>query len=137
MKTLLIAGRLRKLNSMLISSQDLEISKVQRLSRKGVRSKRNGKARNLERDCDIVPTHRKLGAVRKDDIGVKMRLLCEELEDTVAEALVVPEEIRGQIPADFGRAKGIAWYYLGFENCPLMAQAVNDNIVNSGEALAA
>lgn len=34
-------------------------------------------------------------------------------EDTVAEALVVPEEIRGQIPADFGRAKGIAWYYLG------------------------
>lgn len=34
-------------------------------------------------------------------------------EDTVAEALVVPEEIRGQIPADYGRAKGIAWYYLG------------------------
>ncbi len=34
-------------------------------------------------------------------------------EDTVAEALVVPEEIRGQIPGDFGRAKGIAWYYLG------------------------
>lgn len=37
----------------------------------------------------------------------------KNLEDTVAEALVVPEEIRGQIPADFGRAKGIAWYYLG------------------------
>lgn len=34
-------------------------------------------------------------------------------EDTAAEALVVPEEIRGQIPADYGRAKGIAWYYLG------------------------
>lgn len=34
-------------------------------------------------------------------------------EDTVAEALVVPEEIRGKIPTDFGRAKGIAWYYLG------------------------
>lgn len=34
-------------------------------------------------------------------------------EDTVAEAIVVPEEIRGQIPADYGRAKGIAWYYLG------------------------
>lgn len=34
-------------------------------------------------------------------------------EDTVAEALVVPEEIRGAIPSDFGRSKGIAWYYLG------------------------
>jgi N4-gp56 family major capsid protein len=34
-------------------------------------------------------------------------------EDTVAEAIVVPEEIRGQIPTDFGRSKGIAWYYLG------------------------
>lgn len=34
-------------------------------------------------------------------------------EDTVAEAIVVPEEIRGAIPADYGRSKGIAWYYLG------------------------
>lgn len=34
-------------------------------------------------------------------------------EDTVAEALVVPEEMRGMIPTDFGRSKGIAWYYLG------------------------
>jgi N4-gp56 family major capsid protein len=34
-------------------------------------------------------------------------------EDTVAEALVVPEEIRGAIPTDYGRSKGIAWYYLG------------------------
>jgi N4-gp56 family major capsid protein len=34
-------------------------------------------------------------------------------EDTVAEAIVVPEEVRGQIPTDFGRSKGIAWYYLG------------------------
>ncbi len=34
-------------------------------------------------------------------------------EDTVAEAIVVPEEIRGQIPTDYGRGKGIAWYYLG------------------------
>lgn len=34
-------------------------------------------------------------------------------EDTVAEAIVVPEEIRGAIPSDFGRSKGIAWYYLG------------------------
>lgn len=34
-------------------------------------------------------------------------------EDTVAEAIVVPEEIRGAIPSDYGRSKGIAWYYLG------------------------
>lgn len=34
-------------------------------------------------------------------------------EDTVAEALVIPEEIRGKIPTDFGRSRGIAWYYLG------------------------
>lgn len=34
-------------------------------------------------------------------------------EDTVAEALVIPEEIRGKIPGDYGRSKGVAWYYLG------------------------
>jgi N4-gp56 family major capsid protein len=34
-------------------------------------------------------------------------------EDTVAEALVIPEEIRGKIPTDYGRSKGVAWYYLG------------------------
>ena len=34
-------------------------------------------------------------------------------EDTVAEAIAVPEEIRGKIPSDYGRSKGIAWYYLG------------------------
>ena len=28
--------------------------------------------------------------------------------DTVAEAIVVPEEIRAKIPTDFGRSKGIA-----------------------------
>jgi hypothetical protein len=33
--------------------------------------------------------------------------------DTVAEAVAIPEEIRGKIPTDFGRARGIAWYYLG------------------------
>lgn len=33
--------------------------------------------------------------------------------DTVAEAIVIPEELRGKIPTDFGRSKGIAWYYLG------------------------
>lgn len=33
--------------------------------------------------------------------------------DTVAEAITVPEEMRGKIPTDFGRSKGVAWYYLG------------------------
>jgi N4-gp56 family major capsid protein len=33
--------------------------------------------------------------------------------DTVAEAVCVPEEMRGKIPTDYGRSKGVAWYYLG------------------------
>lgn len=30
--------------------------------------------------------------------------------DTVVEAFAVPEEIRGKIPDDYGRSKGVAWY---------------------------
>ena len=33
--------------------------------------------------------------------------------DTVAEGIAVMEEIRGKIPTDYGRSRGIAWYYLG------------------------
>jgi len=33
--------------------------------------------------------------------------------DTVTEAIAIPEELRGKIPDDYGRSKGIAWYYLG------------------------
>ncbi len=33
--------------------------------------------------------------------------------DTVNEAIVIPEEIRAKLPGDFGRSKGLAWYYLG------------------------
>lgn len=33
--------------------------------------------------------------------------------DTVAEAITEPEQIRGKIPTDFGRSRGIAWYYMG------------------------
>ena len=33
--------------------------------------------------------------------------------DTVAEGIVIPEEMRGKIPSDYGRDKGVAWYYLG------------------------
>jgi hypothetical protein len=42
-----------------------------------------------------------------------------------------------KIPTDYGRAKGIAWYYLGQEIGPFAAQAVNENIVNSGNILVA
>lgn len=34
-------------------------------------------------------------------------------DDTVAEGIAVPEEMRGKIPDDYGRGRGIAWYYLG------------------------
>lgn len=34
-------------------------------------------------------------------------------EDTVAEGIAVPEEVRAKIPTDYGRSKGVAWYYLG------------------------
>lgn len=34
-------------------------------------------------------------------------------DDTVAEGIAVPEEMRGKIPGDYGRSRGIAWYYLG------------------------
>ena len=34
-------------------------------------------------------------------------------QDTVAEGIANPEEMRGMIPADYGRSRGIAWYYLG------------------------
>ena len=33
--------------------------------------------------------------------------------DTVQEAIVIPEEIRGKLPGDYGRSGGIAYYYLG------------------------
>lgn len=34
-------------------------------------------------------------------------------DDTVAEGIAIPEEMRGKIPSDYGRSRGIAWYYLG------------------------
>lgn len=33
--------------------------------------------------------------------------------DTVREAVVVPEEIRMKVVTDYGRSKGLAWYFLG------------------------
>lgn len=31
-------------------------------------------------------------------------------DDTVAEGIACPEEMRGKLPSDYGRSKGIAWY---------------------------
>lgn len=33
--------------------------------------------------------------------------------DPVVEGIVTPEEIRAKIPGDYGRSKGVAWYFLG------------------------
>jgi len=33
--------------------------------------------------------------------------------DTVTEAIAIPEELRGKIPDDYGRGKGLAWFYIG------------------------
>jgi N4-gp56 family major capsid protein len=33
--------------------------------------------------------------------------------DTVIEAMVIPEEMRSRLPSDYGRSKGLAWYYVG------------------------
>jgi hypothetical protein len=54
-------------------------------------------------------------------------------EDTVAEAIVVPEEMRGAIPSDYGRSKGIAWYYLG-GFALTQTQALQARIVNWASA---
>lgn len=37
--------------------------------------------------------------------------------DTVTEAVCIPEEIRAKIPGDYGRSRGVAWYYLGGFGC--------------------
>jgi hypothetical protein len=53
-------------------------------------------------------------------------------QDTVAEGIVVPEEMRGKIPTDFGRDKGIAWYYIGgfgLVHTTAMSSARNARIV--------
>lgn len=49
-------------------------------------------------------------------------------QDTVAEGIVTPEEMRGAIPTDFGRSRGIAWYYIGGFGI-VQTQALNARIV--------
>lgn len=34
-------------------------------------------------------------------------------EDCLAEGMAIPEEMRGKIPTDYGRSKGIMWHYEG------------------------
>lgn len=54
-------------------------------------------------------------------------------QDTVAEAIAIPEEIRGKIPTDYGRSKGIAWYSLsGFGI--VHTDALNSRIVRWSSA---
>lgn len=48
--------------------------------------------------------------------------------DTVAEAICIPEELRAKIAGDYGRAKGVAWYYLGGFGC-IHTDATNARIV--------
>lgn len=52
-------------------------------------------------------------------------------DDTVAEAIATPEEMRGKIPTDYGRSKGVAWYYLGgFGNAhKVTGNTLNERIV--------
>lgn len=51
-------------------------------------------------------------------------------DDTVAEAIAIPEEMRGRIPTDYGRSRGIAWYYLGgFGIAHPIGDVVNARIV--------
>jgi N4-gp56 family major capsid protein len=56
--------------------------------------------------------------------------------DTVAEAIAVPEEMRGKIPTDYGRSKGVAWYYLGgFGIVHPIADVANARIVKWDSAV--
>ncbi len=54
-------------------------------------------------------------------------------EDTVMEGIIIPEEIRGKIPGDYGRSKGVAWYAInGFGIVHNTTGAVQNRIVKWG-----
>lgn len=53
--------------------------------------------------------------------------------DTVAEGIAVPEEMRGKIPTDYGRSRGVAWYYLGGFGL-VHSEAANARVVKWGSA---
>jgi N4-gp56 family major capsid protein len=51
-------------------------------------------------------------------------------DDTVAEGIAIPEEIRGKIPTDYGRSRGVAWYCLnGFGIVHNQTGAVQNRIM--------
>jgi len=61
-------------------------------------------------------------------------------EDTVAEAIAVPEEMRGKIPGDYGRSKGVAWLGIASLNkfrelLESLSQRIADMVISS-QALA-
>lgn len=56
-------------------------------------------------------------------------------DDTVQEGLAVPEEVRGKIPTDYGRSKGISWYAEGgFAITHNQTGAVDNRIVKWASA---
>jgi len=56
-------------------------------------------------------------------------------DDTVCEGIDVPEEIRGKIPTDFGRSKGVAWYAInGFGIVHNQTGAVQNRIMKWASA---
>ena len=55
-------------------------------------------------------------------------------KDTCMEAVVIPEEIRSKLPSDYGRSKGVAWYYLGGFKL-VHSAAVNARIVKWDSAV--
>ena len=58
-----------------------------------------------------VPKYTEFGATTGGGAGTNWAFFFGA--DTVAEGICVPEEVRGKIPGDYGRSKGVAWYYLG------------------------
>jgi N4-gp56 family major capsid protein len=50
-------------------------------------------------------------------------------EETVAEGIAVPEEIRAKIPTDYGRSKGVAWYSLNGFGLVHAADATQTRVV--------
>lgn len=56
-------------------------------------------------------------------------------DDGVVEGISVPEEIRGKIPTDYGRSKGVAWYSInGFAIVHNETGAAQNRIVKWGSA---
>ena len=107
------------------------MEKVQRSSRKGVGSSDPKRRASRKMDDDMIFSCMRMQAAVKS--GAWLTPMCENNvieqtniesqewdnaksdvahffgEDTVAEAIVCPEEVRGKIPGDYGRSRGIAW----------------------------